>query len=386
MEDAKIQLTCKIDKVLNYAMIYNGFPIIHDICIKNTSDIDLQNLTLNITTDNGMIKPFIQGIELIKSEEDIHFNELEVQIDAQYLSALTEKDICQLTISVKQADETLVSDTMKLTALAFDEWPGVLVNPELLASFVMPNHPVVNSMIQLASQYLDKWTKDPSLAGYQYGDPNRVKNMAAAAYAAIQQKNITYAEPPSSFESSGQRIRLADAVLNQNLGTCMDMTLLYVACLEQMGLNPVMILMNGHIFAGVWLVDESFSDIITPDPSQIEKRMSKGIHEMTVVECTAMCAGNHSSFDEAVAKAENNVANYGNFAFAIDVKRARSMGIHPLPIRVKTAEGFKVEHEDRKKKDITGQSKKEVEIFDLPDSFTKDHLTKRSNWERKLLD
>lgn len=147
-----------------------------------------------------------------------------------------------------------------------------------------------------------------------------------------------------------------------------------------------MILMNGHIFAGVWLVDESFSDIITPDPSQIEKRMSKGIHEMTVVECTAMCAGNHSSFDEAVAKAENNVANYGNFAFAIDVKRARSMGIHPLPIRVKTAEGFKVEHEDRKKKDITGQSKKEVEIFDLPDSFTKDHLTKRSNWERKLLD
>ena len=60
-----------------------------------------------------MIKPFIQGIELIKSEEEIHFNELEVQIDAQYLSALTEKDICQLTISVKQADETLVSDTKK---------------------------------------------------------------------------------------------------------------------------------------------------------------------------------------------------------------------------------------------------------------------------------
>ena len=386
MEDAKIQLTCKIDKVLNYAMIYNGFPIIHDICIKNTSDIDLQNLTLNIATDNGMIKPFIQGIELIKSEEEIHFNELEVQIDAQYLSALTEKDICQLTISVKQSDETLVSDTMKLTALAFDEWPGVLVNPELLASFVMPNHPVVNSMIQLASQYLDKWTKDPSLAGYQYGDPNRVKNMAAAAYAAIQQKNITYAEPPSSFENSGQRIRLADAVLDQNLGTCMDMTLLYVACLEQMGLNPVMILMNGHIFAGVWLIDDSFSDIITSDPSQIEKRMSKGIHEMIVVECTAMCAGNHLNFDEAVVRAENNVADYGNFAFAIDVKRARSMGIHPLPIRVKTAEGFKVEHEDRKKKDITGQSKKEVEIFDLPDSFAKDQLTKRSNWERKLLD
>ncbi len=77
------------------------------------------------------------------------------------------------------------------------------------------------------------------------------------------------------FESSGQRIRLADAVLDQNLGTCMDMTLLYVACLEQMELNPVMILMNGHIFAGVWLVDESFSDIITPDPWQSKRECPK---------------------------------------------------------------------------------------------------------------
>ena len=67
----------------------------------------------------------------------------------------------------------------------------------------------------------------------------------------------------------------------------MDMTLLYVACLGTNGIKSSYDLMNGHIFAGVWLIDESFSDIITPDPSQIEKRMSKGIHEMTVVECTA---------------------------------------------------------------------------------------------------
>lgn len=214
----------------------------------------------------------------------------------------------------------------------------------------MPNHPVVSSMIQLAAKYLEKWTDDPSLAGYQYEDPNRVKYMAAAAYAAIQQKNITYAEPPSSFEVFGQRIRLADTVLDQHMGTCIDMTLLYVACLEAMGLNPVMIMMKGHIFAGVWLAEESFSDMIMDDPSQLEKRMSKGIHELVVVECTAMCAGKNRSFDDAVTLAERNVSNYRDFAFVIDVKRARSMGIRPLPVRVKTVEGFEVQHEDRKEK------------------------------------
>ncbi len=84
-------------------------------------------------------------------------------------------------------------------------------------------------------------------------------------------------------------------MLEQHLGTCMDLTLLYAACLEGMGLHPVMVMMKGHIFAGVWLVEESFSDLLMEDPSQLEKRMSKGIHEITVVECTAMCAGKSRS-------------------------------------------------------------------------------------------
>ena len=67
-------------------------------------------------------------------------------------------------------------------------------------AFAMPNHPVVTSMLQLAARYLEKWTGDPSLAGYQFDDPNRVKHMAAAAYAAVQQKNITYAEPPQALK------------------------------------------------------------------------------------------------------------------------------------------------------------------------------------------
>ena len=112
-------------------------------------------------------------------------------------------------------------------------------------------------------------------------------------------------------------------------------------------------------------MEESFPDMIMDDPSQLEKRMSKGIHEVAVVECTAMCAGRSKSFDEAVTLAERNVSNYGRFAFVIDVKRARSMGIRPLPVRVKTANGFEVQYEERKEKDVTNASKtKEMCIRD----------------------
>lgn len=381
-----LQLTCDIDDVLTYAIVHNGVHIVRDICIKNISEADLDNLMVRISSGNELIMDFEQGIEKIKPGEEFHLKNLNVSINAGYLASLTERSSCQLTVGIYSKEDRLLSETINITALAFEQWPGLQYTPELLAAFSMPNHPVVTSLIQLAAKYMEKWTGDPSLAGYQFEDPNRVVHMAAAAYAAIQQKNITYAEPPSSFEEFGQRIRLADTVLDQRLGTCMDMTLLYVACLEAMGLNPVMVMMRGHIFAGVWLVEESFSDMIMDDPSQMEKRMSKGIREMIVVECTAMCAGKGRCFDEAVTLAERNVSDYGNFAFAIDVKRARSMGIRPLPVRVKTAEGFQVQHEDREEKDITKATKNKVEIFNLPDPSQKGTVTKLTQWERKLLD
>lgn len=381
-----LQLTCDIDDVLTYATVHNGVHIVRVICVKNISESDLNDLMLRVRSDNNLTENFELGIGKIKPGEELHFKNLNVLINAGYLASLTERSTCQITVGIYFEENQLISETVNITALAFDQWPGLQYTPELLAAFAMPNHPVVTSMLQLASKYLEKWTGDPSLAGYQFDDPNRVKNMAAAAYAAIQQNNITYAAPPSSFEVFGQRIRLADAVLDQHLGTCMDLTLLYAACLEAMGLNPIMVMMKGHIFAGVWLVEESFSEMIVDDPSQLEKRMSRGIHEMDVVECTAMCAGESRSFDDAVALAENNVSNYGNFVFVIDVKRARSMGIRPLPVRIKTAVGFEVQHEDRKETDVTDASKNKLEIFDLPDSFQKAQVTKLTQWERKLLD
>jgi hypothetical protein len=382
----RVELSFEVDDVLTYAIQHNGAHVVRDVCVKNVSENDIDNLVVRIDSNNEMLELFEFGIQKIKPDEELHFKKLKVEINGDYLATLTERSICKIKVNVYYEEEILASDTKDIAVLAFDQWPGLQYTPELLAAFAMPNHPVVISFLQLASKYLDKWTQEPSLAGYQFKDPNRVKTMAAAAYAAIQQNNITYAEPPSSFEIFGQRIRLGDAVLEQHMGTCMDMTLLYVACLEAMGLNPVMIMMKGHIFAGVWLVEESFADIVTDDPSQLEKRMSKGIHELIVVECTAMCAGKISSFDEAVTLAEHHVSDYENFAFAIDVRRARSMGIRPLPIRIKTDAGFKVMHEDRKEKDITSAPETIGETFNLSYSGEKKQATKQTQWERKLLD
>lgn len=381
-----IELACDIDDVLTYALIHNDVNIVREVCLKNISEVDIEHIIFKIESNNSLIENFELNIDKIKSGEILYLKNLKIRVNADYLVSLTERITCNLKIKVCKDEIELASETKELAVLAFDQWPGLRYTPELLVAFAMPNHPVVSSMLQLSAKYLDKWTNDPSLAGYQFGDPNRVKLMAAAVCAAIQQKNITYVEPPSSFEECGQRVRLADAVLEQHMGTCMDLTLLYVACLETMGLNPFMVMIKGHIFAGVWLVEQSFPEMIMDDPSQLEKRMSKGIHEMIVVECTAMCSGKTCSFDEAIILAQKHVSNYENFEFVIDICRARSIGIRPLPVRVKKASGFEVQHEERKEQDVTNIPKAIGNVFDLSHIGEKETVTKRVQWEHKLLD
>lgn len=101
---------------------------------------------IRISTGNGLTEDYKLGIEKIKPGEELHFRNLDVQVNADYLVSLTERCTCQLTVGIYSGESLLVSESTNLTALAFDQWPGLQYTPELLAAFAMPNHPVVTSM------------------------------------------------------------------------------------------------------------------------------------------------------------------------------------------------------------------------------------------------
>jgi len=62
----------------------------------------------------------------------------------------------------------------------------------------------------------------------------------------------------------------------QKLGTCLDMALLYASCLEAIGLNALIVITQGHAFAGAWLVPETFPDPPIDDDSLLTKRTAAG--------------------------------------------------------------------------------------------------------------
>ena len=60
----------------------------------------------------------------------------------------------------------------------------------------------------------------------------------AAIYAALMESQIVYNNPPAGYEMVGQRVRMPHMVMVVKVGTCHDLTVLYTACLEAVGLNP----------------------------------------------------------------------------------------------------------------------------------------------------
>ena len=220
--------------------------------------------------------------------------------------------------------------TQPVVALARNEWGGARYMPELLAAFVAPNDPAVQHLLRDASEILRNASKSGALEGYQSGSPKRSWEIVAGIWAAVVARGLTYAEPPASFETNGQKIRLPSMVETQGLATCLDTALLFAAAIEQAGLNPVVVFTRGHALCGVWLQPQSLPTLTVDDPMEIRKAIDSG--EMVLFETTLAAADVSLPFTKAVNAGREEVGelNEDNFVYAIDIARARGRGIQPI--------------------------------------------------------
>jgi len=365
-------------------MQQNHVPISRKLLLKNNSEIDLLNVNVQIAVIPELTDKMERIINVIPQNSVVEVNNLPINISATYLSEITERLAGEIIVSVYSDKELITSEKYPIDILPFDQWGGLSVIPEMLSAFVTPNYPAITKVIHRASHFLETWTGIPSLDAYQSKNPDRVKKQIAAIYEAIAELNIVYCEPPASYEQSGQRIRLCDTIFTNKVGTCLDMSLLYASCIEAVGLNPIIIMVKGHAFAGAWLVDDTFSDSVNDDVSLLTKRIAAGINEIIMVETTCMNSGSKCTFDAAVSSAESKLVDSSNFILSIDVKRSRFAGIRPLPLRTFGENGIEII-----------EAATEYRNNGTPETITPDtiifnsgqiEVTKQRLWERKLLD
>ena len=232
-----IKMTITISDMVNYAQYQNKIPVIRNIVIENQSNDVYRNIILRASCDDEIINDSQIEISEIPVQNSIQIKDFDIDINSQKLSELTERIQTQIRFQLICENDVMVSETEQVTVLAFDEWQGISYCPELVAAFVTPNDECIAPVMTSASEYLKKWTQDPSFDGYQRKNPKRILDQVASIYSAIKDLNITYSEPPASFENIGQRVRLCNKVLSQKFGTCLDLSLLFVSCMESVGLH-----------------------------------------------------------------------------------------------------------------------------------------------------
>ena len=368
---------------INFAMQQNHVPIISKLSTKNISERDLENITIKISSDLNFAIPWEHKIDTLRKGEILELDSIPLKVSPKYLVDLTERISGNIILEIATESETVYAKQYPINLLAYDQWNGINILPELLSTFVTPNHPQLPKIIKRASEILMGWTGSPSFDEYQSQSPDRIKKQMAAIYEAIAEMKIVYCGVPASFEDTGQRIRMCDTIFSTQIGNCLDLTLLYTACLEAVGIHPLIIIVKGHAFAGAWLINGYFPDPINYDSTLITKRTASGINEIILVECTYMNAGKYNSFDDSTAAASYKLVKEDDFILFIDIKRSRD-SIRPLPLRLKTVEGWQIiaEQPDIRNSELPEEILPSVKLTDLE----KINVSKQRLWERKLLD
>ena len=368
---------------VNYAMARAGLKTCVSCVVENCDETDWQDITLQVSGE--MIDFSEIHLETITAGSRVQIEQLRIEAKKDVLLSSTEATDTVFTLKLSIGGEEQMRQELPIRMLAYEEWAGIGIMPELLAAFVTPNHPLLSRVITEAAKYLERWTGSSSMDAYQTQDRNRVRMQVASIYEALRGEGIVYSEPMASFEQRGQRIRLVDRVLTEKLGTCLDTTVLMASCFEAIGLFPIVVIMEGHAFVGAWLNEQFYSQDVGDDASYLLKQSADGVNNLVLVESTCITSSSPMTFDDAVAAAEKKLRMDQQFRCFIDIRRCRLDNVRPLPVRVLGESGWVLENEGVEH-DTATEGIQTFDHYALHLDHAPQQITKQLIWERKLLD
>ena len=148
----------KIDYLpsVNYAMMNNGVDVCNSLVLENNDDKDWHQLSVHI---NGQyIKDSSCWMEILKIGQAAQINAIKIEPDFKILSETTEAINTSFALRIKCANELLFEQEYPITLLSYEQWAGSAIMPQYLASFVVPNDPLLPKIKIEAARFLEQWT------------------------------------------------------------------------------------------------------------------------------------------------------------------------------------------------------------------------------------
>ena len=348
---------------VNYSLLHNSQSLFKRFCLRNLNQQlePMRGLRLHIELCAGEQNfPFRSMLDLEAGTLKELKDDIRIPLTSALFRSLRESIQSVLFVRASAGQTDLLERTYPVRLLAIDEWLDELELNAFLPSFVLPRDPAVLRVIDASQRHLMTLTDDPDAGfdGYQSVDEQghnfeAVDLQVWAIWSALSHDfSLSYINPPPAFTDASQRLRSPSDVIDGKRGTCIDLALLLAACLEYVGIYPVLFLLKGHAFPGYWRSEEGrqrFVQVRTqpagaeqtskpPSPYpwlELEQSYDEVLQllragDLAPIETVWLTQ--HKGYWDSRDAGVENLRSRKEFEAMIDVKGARDKGVTPLPV------------------------------------------------------
>ena len=219
---------------------------------------------------------------------------------------------------------TVLDQTSQTLITSRDDFPWSIKgfsqqeNYDLVVAMITPTDPSVNALIRAAANYDPRKIMTSGYDSAQDSNGTVWQRLSDIWQSETNDYNLTYISTPITFASGqSQRIRLPGEVLDQSSGNCIELTLLYAAAAEYLGMQAALVIIPGHAYVAISVDDTGdsyyFIETTMIGAAPFDQSTTKGLSEWK--------------------EAQPHVAA-GDTDYAwVDVASARKSGIVPIPWR-----------------------------------------------------
>jgi hypothetical protein len=231
-------------------------------------------------------------------------------------------EIAAATAVVKVTDaggREVFQNTVPVRLRAADDmfWGDKFKYASFIASWVTPHNVSVEAVLSKAKEFMPG-RRMPGYETWKSTDEQaRTTAMEAKAiYRALQQKGVSYVKSSSTFGTSAnaaisERVRMPFESLRDSSANCIDGAVMFASLFENLGMDPVIVLVPGHAYVGVRIAENS----------------DKYYYIETAI------VGRNASFESAVNSANEGLSKWpSDKVTRIQIDDARRAGIYPMPL------------------------------------------------------
>ncbi|WP_075170994.1 DUF4011 domain-containing protein [Neptunomonas phycophila] len=338
----KLQLNSDLASTFSLAAQQNAYSLLNRVLLSAPVEVEVESsqsfrdIRVRLTSSPIYFEPEEWLIDRLEAGQSTKLQERPLKPNFDKLSGLTEEMLVQLTFAVSYIDGNgqthELSSHHEISFLPADYWGGESRQAELLGAFVQPNVHTVEVLTAKVAQGLRNTRQNSAIDGYQSNTRERPFLFGAALWSTIFNERLTYLSPPNGWAERGQRIRPAADILEHKTAACLDTSVLFASCLENMGLNPVIAFTKTHAFAGFWLIDECFPVLTNDDPIDLRKRMDTS--DIVMFETTLVTNDSPVTFKQAIERAKTLLEEdqESEFVMLIDITQARARRVKPIGV------------------------------------------------------